>query len=277
MVGVLAKTYCLAAVDASFYQIARGLLLPFTLGLSYLFLPSKYATFPPLALGGASIVCFGFGLGMITDMNKMLTSSRGLVLGVGSSMTTAIESIVVKRFVGARAKETGEGVIQMVWMSNVIAIGLYVPVLIFSGELYDPAIQALLFPSKDNAASMLGSKNTDFLYTCTLTGLCSFLLTLATFLQIRITSPVTHMIVTAARGVAQSAIAVALLPHERLDKGRIGSMVCILGGSALYGWAEDRAMVKREAEKQLGRTEEGRPMMSGDEEKEDRDMIKEKQ
>lgn len=213
---------------------------------------------------------------MITDMNKMLTSSRGLVLGVGSSMTTAIESIVVKRFVGARAKETGEGVIQMVWMSNVIAIGLYVPVLIFSGELYDPAIQALLFPSKDNAASMLGSKNTDFLYTCTLTGLCSFLLTLATFLQIRITSPVTHMIVTAARGVAQSAIAVALLPHEWLDMGRIGSMVCILGGSALYGWAEDRAMVKREAEKQLGRTEEGRPMMSGDEEKEDRDMIKEK-
>jgi GDP-fucose transporter C1 len=214
---------------------------------------------------------------MVTDMNKMLTSSRGLVLGVGSSMTTAIESIVVKRFVGARAKETGEGVIQMVWMSNVIAIGLYLPVLLFSGELYDPAIQALLFPSKDlSATSLLGSKNTDFLYTCTLTGLCSFLLTLATFLQIRITSPVTHMIVTAARGVAQSAIAVALLPHESLDKGRIGSMVCILGGSALYGWAEDRAMTQREAEKQLGRTEEGRPLTS-DEEKEGRDMIKEKQ
>jgi len=83
VVGVLAKTYCLAAVDASFYQIARGLLLPFTLGLSYLFLPSKYATFPPLALGGAAIVISGFGIGMFSDMNKMLTSSRGLVLGVG--------------------------------------------------------------------------------------------------------------------------------------------------------------------------------------------------
>jgi GDP-fucose transporter C1 len=111
VVGVLAKTYCLAAVDASFYPIARGLLLPFTLGLSYLFLPSKYATFPPLALGGAAIVISGLGIGMVSVMNKMLTSSRGLVLGVGSSMTTAIESIVVKRFVGAKAKETGEGVI----------------------------------------------------------------------------------------------------------------------------------------------------------------------
>lgn len=266
MVGVLAKTFCLAAVDASFYQIARGLLLPFTLLLSYLFLPSKYATFPPLALGGASIVIFGFGIGMVSDMNKMLTSSRGLFLGVGSSMTTAIESIVVKRFVGARAKETGEGVIQMVWMSNVIALGLYVPVLVMSGELSDPAIQALLFPStSSSSASLIGSRSADFLYTCTLTGLCSFLLTLATFLQIRITSPVTHMIVTAARGVAQSAFAVILLPGETIDKGRIGSMACILGGSAIYGWAEDRAMVKREAESKMAhRAEEGRPMM-GDE------------
>jgi UDP-N-acetylmuramyl pentapeptide phosphotransferase/UDP-N-acetylglucosamine-1-phosphate transferase len=73
------------------------------------------------------------------------------------------------------------------------------------------------------------------------------------------------MIVTAARGVAQSAIAVALLPHETIDKGRVASMVCILGGSALYGWAEDRAMVKREAEKQLGKTEEGIPMMEAQE------------
>lgn len=272
---MLAKTFCLAAVDASFYQIARGLLLPFTLGLSYLFLPSKYATFPPLALFGASIVIFGFGIGMVSDMNKMLTSSRGLFLGVGSSMTTAIESIVVKRFVGARAKETGEGVIQMVWMSNVIALGLYVPVLLVSGELNDPAIQALFLPSSATEGTALlgsGTRSADFVWTCTLTGICSFLLTLATFLQIRITSPVTHMIVTAARGVAQSAIAVMLLPHETIDKGRVGSMVCILGGSALYGWAEDRAMVKREEEKKMARTEEGRPMMD-----EKRDDMREKQ
>jgi GDP-fucose transporter C1 len=199
---------------------------------------------------------------MVSDMNKMLTSSRGLVLGVGSSMTTAIESIVVKRFVGAKAKETGEGVIQMVWMSNVIAIGLYIPVLLFSGELNDPAVQALFAFAKSDSSSLLDSKNTSFLYTCTLTGLCSFLLTLATFLQIQITSPVTHMIVTAARGVAQSAIAVMLLPHETIDKGRVGSMVCILGGSALYGWAEDRAMSQREAEKEMRKTEEGIPMMA---------------
>jgi hypothetical protein len=64
-----------------------------------------------------------------------------------------------------------------------------------------------------------------------------------------------------------------LLPHETIDKGRIGSMVCILGGSAIYGWAEDRAMVKREKEKEFAKAEEGIPMMANDERE---DQFKEK-
>jgi GDP-fucose transporter C1 len=47
------------------------------------------------------------------------------------------------------------------------------------------------------------------------------------------------MIVTAARGVAQSSIAVITL-GEPLTANRAGSMALILGGSALYGWAKDR-------------------------------------
>ena len=75
--------------------------------------------------------------------------------------------------------------------------------------------------------------------TAFLTGLASFLLTLATFLQISVTSPTTHMIVTAARGVAQSALAV-LIFHESVTAGRAWSIVFILGGSTLYGWSKDR-------------------------------------
>jgi solute carrier family 35 (GDP-fucose transporter), member C1 len=58
-------------------------------------------------------------------------------------------------------------------------------------------------------------------------------------MQIEVTSPTTHMVVTAARGVAQSSLAVALL-GEVLTTDRVGSMAMILGGSALYGWARDR-------------------------------------
>jgi hypothetical protein len=220
------------------------LLLPFTLLLSFLFLGKSFADFPPLAIVGCASVIGGFAIGMFSDIAKMSTSTLGLALGVGSSLTTAIESVVVKMFVGAKAKQTGEGMIQMVWMSNVISIALYVPIMFISGEWREPAIQALITPAR---VIQDGAAHDSFLATCMLTGVFSFLLTLATFLQISVTSPTTHMIVTAARGVALSAFAVWLIPNESMTQGKVWSMAFILGGSAIYGWAEDRAMVAKQS------------------------------
>ncbi|KAF4468012.1 GDP-fucose transporter [Fusarium albosuccineum] len=225
LVGILAKTYCLASVNASVYQIARGLLLPFTLFLSLLVLrPRPY--YPPLSLVGCAMVMAGFGTGMMADYSQMLTSGKGVLLGVGSSFTTAVESVVVKKFLG----KSQEGMWQMVWMSNCMATLFYIPLLPLSGEL---STMAGLFTAEtvDIGRQFLGS-------AC-LTGLSAFLLTIATFMQIEVTSPTTHMIVTAARGVAQSSLAVVLL-GEILTADRAGSMALILGGSALYGWARDR-------------------------------------
>lgn len=226
LVGILAKTYCLASVNASVYQIARGLLLPFTLLLSLLVLtPRPY--YPPLSLVGCAMVMAGFGAGMAADYSQMLTSGKGVLLGVGSSFTTAVESVVVKRFLG----KSSEGMWQMVWMSNCMAVLFYLPLLPLSGEL---ATTADIFLGRSQEA---GSRQ--FLATAMLTGVSAFLLTIATFLQIEVTSPTTHMIVTAARGVAQSSLAILVL-GEVLTTDRAGSMALILGGSALYGWAKDR-------------------------------------
>lgn len=220
--GILAKTYCLASVNASVYQIARGLLLPFTLLLSLVFLrPRPY--YPPLSLVGCGLVMAGFGAGMASDYTKMLTSGKGVLLGIGSSFTTAVESVVVKKYLG----KGNEGMWQMVWMSNCMALVFYVPLLPLSGEL--------------GRLSELGTtpEARQFLSTAMLTGVSSFLLTIATFMQIEVTSPTTHMVVTAARGVAQSSLAIVLL-GEILTTDRAGSMLLILGGSAIYGWARDR-------------------------------------
>jgi GDP-fucose transporter C1 len=229
-VGILAKTYCLASVNASFYQIARGLLLPFTLLLSYLILRPR-PTNPPLSLAGCGVIMLGFATGMVTDLQKMLTSYKGMALGVGSSFTTAVESVVVKKFLG----KGDEGMWQLVWMSSFMQLGLYVPLLFFSGELNTLST---------TAPDVFGQ----FIRTAILTGLASFLLTLATFLQISVTSPTTHMIVTAARGVAQSALAVMIL-GESLTAGRVWSMACILGGSTIYGIGKDRLREKKENER----------------------------
>jgi len=230
LVGILAKTLCLAAVNASFYQIARGLLLPFTLLLSYLILRPR-PTNPPLSLAGCAVIMLGFGTGMVTDIRKMLTSYKGLFLGVGSSFTTAVESVVVKKFLG----KGDEGMWQLVWMSSTMQLALYAPILLLSGET-------------DALAATTPAVFSQFVRAAVMTGFASFLLTLATFLQIAVTSPTTHMIVTAARGVAQSALAVIIL-GESVTAGRIWSMACILGGSTIYGVGKDRLRETKEAER----------------------------
>lgn len=175
------------------------------------------------------MVMAGFGAGMASDYSQMLTSGKGVLLGVGSSFTTAVESVVVKKFLG----KSSEGMWQMVWMSNVMALFFYAPLLPLSGEL--SANGGLFGPTST------GDQVRQFFSQAALTGLSSFLLTIATFMQIEVTSPTTHMVVTAARGVAQSSLAIVLL-GEVLTTDRVGSMALILCGSTLYGWARDRYM-----------------------------------
>jgi GDP-fucose transporter C1 len=257
LIGILAKTYCLASVNASVYQIARGLLLPFTLFLSLLVLrPRPY--YPPISLVGCAMVMAGFGTGMLADYSQMLTSGKGVLLGVGSSFTTAVESVVVKRFLG----KSQEGMWQMVWMSNCMAVLFYIPLFPLSGEM---ATMSNLFTVESIDIAR------QFLSSACLTGVSAFLLTIATFMQIEVTSPTTHMIVTAARGVAQSSLAVVLL-GELLTADRAGSMALILTGSAIYGWARDRYQQSKKAAgsyQLLPREEEGRAEMVDNKEAKD--------
>lgn len=234
-VGALAKTFCLASIDAAFYQIARGLLLPFTLALSLAVLrPRPY--FPPLSLAGAAAVMLGFAAGTTADVRSRLTGGRGLLLGIGSSATTAAEAVVVKTFV-ARGGD-GPAAWQLAWMSGAGAVVLLVPLLLVSGEAATLAaiLRSLARPADPSAVAAHGPA---FLRRALLAGGGGFLLTVATFAQIDVTSPTTHMVVTAVRGVVQSALAVAVL-REPVTSGRVVSMLLIIGGSAVYGWGRDR-------------------------------------
>jgi len=62
--------YSLRFVDASFYQVARGLLLPFTVLTSYLMLQTR----PGLRiLLSCSIITFGFFIGVFLDGTQIST------------------------------------------------------------------------------------------------------------------------------------------------------------------------------------------------------------
>jgi GDP-fucose transporter C1 len=86
-------------------------------------------------------------------------------------------------------------------------------------------------------------------------GSVGFLLSIACALSIQVTSPITHMISSAVRGVAASILGVALFGdiitmwaepiinhsvwrwHDE-RRGRVSAIVLILGGSIYYTWTK---------------------------------------
>ncbi|KIW58331.1 hypothetical protein PV05_02859 [Exophiala xenobiotica] len=230
IIAQLSKTYCLLNVNASFYQIARGLLLPFTIMLSFAILQSSRPSL--LALVGCTITTLGFLLG-VSGEEVGQTTNAGIAWGVWSSFTTALESVLVKYL----ALEIG--VLDLVYVTSLTTIPVYTIWTILNSELRQVAALGLTHPVMirfGGQAFIAGSLN--------------FALSAAAYLQIKVTSPTTHMISTAARGVLQSLLAVTFIPGERLTSSRVNSLAVILFGTLSYTIVkemEKRVKVQKDA------------------------------
>jgi GDP-fucose transporter C1 len=183
-----------------------------------------------------------------------------LILGALGSLATAADTVIIKRFLmrggGAKEasfksengeKEENKGVLQLAWQTSLLSLGLYIPILIISGE-YTTFRELSSFDPDTPRAQLVPLYA--FYHKALLSGLISTLLSVATFLQIDVTSPTTHMIVSAARGVAQSVLAVAIL-GEVATGGRALGMAFVLGGSASYGWAREKEARERERKEMM--------------------------
>ncbi|KAH8921639.1 hypothetical protein BT69DRAFT_1221285 [Atractiella rhizophila] len=225
VVGLIFNTYCLQYVDASFYQIARGLILPLTSLLSSLILRT---TPTALSLIGVVIVCLGFGLGVSSEV--LSTSGVGLAFGVFSSFTTSIHAIVVKTSLG----KVGNSASEMAYYNNLLSAVLLLPTMLLAGE--GPIVFSLLglSPSSSEYDFEISSSTLHTFVTGSLiTGIFGFLICLAGFLSIQVTSPTTHMISSAVRGVLQTFLG-AILFGEVVTSGRGMGIGFILAGSAVY-------------------------------------------
>jgi len=160
-------------VNASFYQIARGLLLPFTILLSLLFLRNSKPNF--LALVACVIVTAGFLMGVSGEAVGQ-TSTTGIVWGVLSSLATAIETVIVKHFVS----DSKSGILDLVYTTSMATIPVYALIVTFDGELLATSSLGLAHPVLRKFA-----KET------IIAGIFNFLLSAAAYLQIRATSPIT--------------------------------------------------------------------------------------
>ncbi|KAI0694136.1 hypothetical protein BC835DRAFT_1350852 [Cytidiella melzeri] len=222
VLGLSFSNYTLKFVDASFYQVARGLVLPFTVATSYVFLQSRPSF---LALFACSLVTLGFFVGVFLDGTSV--SLVGVSFGIASSMITAIHSVVIKK-----SLEVVKGsALHLSWYTNLYSTILLLPILLLVGE--GPGVSKLLF------GSIVDDSLSTFLWGSMITGALGFLMSIASLLSIKITSPITHMVSSAVRGVAASLLGVKLF-KDVISTGRASSIAIILGGSVFYTWVKHK-------------------------------------
>lgn len=130
------SNYTLKYVDASVYQVARGLILPLTVYASYLFLhvrPSRSI------LIACSVVTLGFFVGVLLDAVPM--SIVGISFGLISSVITALLSVVIKRSLVV----VKGSALHLAWYTNLLSSVILVPLVFVMGEL--PEVTKLFRPA----------------------------------------------------------------------------------------------------------------------------------
>ncbi|OCB87441.1 hypothetical protein A7U60_g5346 [Sanghuangporus baumii] len=203
-------------VDASFYQVARGLVLPFTVLTSFIFIHAR----PSRAILLASlVVTLGFFVGVFLD--GVHVSMAGVLFGVASSAITALHAVVIKKAI----KLLNDSALDLSWYTNLLSAAALSVVVVICGEL--PGVLALLYGDARELRT--------FVWGSLITGTVGFLMSLASLLSIKVTSPITHMVSSAVRGVAASFLGVWFF-HDIITSGRAASIAIILGGSIYYTW-----------------------------------------
>ncbi|KAG1861141.1 hypothetical protein DFJ58DRAFT_725836 [Suillus subalutaceus] len=226
VVGLSFSNYTLKFVDASVYQVARGLVLPFTVLTSYFFLSAR----PSLRiLYSCSIVTLGFFVGIFLDSVRMVLA--GIVFGVASSAITAVHSVVIKKSLDV----VKGSAINLSWYTNLFSAVAMIPVIVFAGEV--PAIEDLIYGAGAIAKEGKLSELQTFIWGSVITGVLGFMMSLASLLSIKVTSPITHMVSSAVRGVAASILGVVLF-EDIISGGRVCSIAIILLGSVYFTWVK---------------------------------------
>ncbi|KAF7307350.1 TPT domain-containing protein [Mycena indigotica] len=229
--GLTFNLLCLRGVEATFFQIARGLVLPLTILCSWMYDPTSGVS--KNVITASAIVTGGFFLGVLPNSTIPATSTPSFIslfYGVLSSLFIAVHAVLIKISLPYCQNST----IQLAWWTNAGSALLLLPVVAVTGEI--SVLQGKIYDSQWNG-------NT-FLYGSLITGVFGFLLCLAGLLSIRVTSPVTHMFSSAARSVLQTIIGVAYF-GDLININRATSILVILGGTMFYTWIKSAEAKKQ--------------------------------
>ncbi|THV07509.1 hypothetical protein K435DRAFT_833396 [Dendrothele bispora CBS 962.96] len=223
VIGLVFNTLCLRDVEASFFQIARGLQLPLTIIVSSF---NTHSIPSWKVISAAAIVSFGFFVGVAPSSLVPTASSPSLLslfYGFLSSLFIAFHAVLIK----SSLPHCDNSTIKLAWWQNAGSAVFLLPFVILNGE---PG----LLRSKILNAQWTG---TTFAWGSFVTGIFGFLLCVAGLLSIKVTSPITHMFSSAARSVLQTLLGVWIF-HDLLNTNRASSILLILGGTMYYTWVK---------------------------------------
>jgi GDP-fucose transporter C1 len=192
-IGLLFNTLCLRDVDASFFQIARGLVLPLTIITSLICIRARPTVQVVLA---ALSVTLGFLIGVAPSISpgafrdiplhalassfteKLTASPLSLFYGVLSSLFIALHAVWIK----SSLPTVDNSAIALAWWSNAAGVLILFPLALLNGEV--PVFINLLF----GADTLEGSAKT-FLIGSLVTGVVGFFLCIASLISIVSSSP----------------------------------------------------------------------------------------
>jgi len=221
IVGLVFNTLCLRGVDASFFQIARGLVLPLTIIVSSVHTRTMPSSNTILA---SVVVTGGFFLGVAPSAKVPLIAAPSLLslaYGFLSSLFIAFHAVLIKMSL----PYCNNSSIQLAWWTNAGSAAMLLPFVVLFGEV--SALRSMMADPHWDA--------TVFLWGTLVTGFFGFLLCIAGLLSIRVTSPITHMFSSAARSVLQTVIGVTYF-GDLITTNRATSIIVILGGTMFYTW-----------------------------------------
>ena len=232
---------CLRYVEVWFYQVARSLTILFTICFTYFFLGAKTSR---KAICACAVVVAGFLLGSIgrgggdaakageNNEGFSLIKVLGIVFGLGSSMFVSLYGIYVKKKLAA----VGNNEWRLLNYNTIISIAFLVPIIFIAQE-----------------ASVVGEPllyDFGFWVSMTVTGVFGFLISIAIFMQVKFTSPLTNNISGTAKACCQTILAILIWGSEVSFEGLLG-IICVLGGSGWYSFIRYQEMMERKARERL--------------------------
>ncbi|XP_076343229.1 GDP-fucose transporter 1-like [Tachypleus tridentatus] len=203
---------CLKDVGVPFYYIGRSLSTVFNVIFTYYMLQVKTS---PKAVICCIVIVSGFCIGVDQENSAGNVSVMGIIYGILASICVSLNSIYTKKIL----PKVGGNIWILTFYSNLNALFLFLPIILFTGEL------SVLLRYRHLLKPM-------FWTLMSVGGVFGFAIGYVTGLQIKVTSPLTHNISGTAKACAQTLLAVIWFQEVKSTLWWVSNAVVLVGSSA---------------------------------------------